>query len=257
MPTKTQIALLLGMTLSTAAVAGDGYRQHDAHVHGVVEFNIAQDGHDLLVEITAPGADVVGFEHAPKTDEQKHILEKAEATLKNAEKLLLLSSGAKCHLETAHVKHTLGGEGHHDHDHHDHDHDHDHDDHKHDEHKHDDHDHKHHEHKHDDHDHKHHDHKHDEHKHDDHDHKHHDHKHDEHKHDDHGHDHHHDHDHGGHGEFTAEYHFHCDNMAKLASIDTTWFKSFSNTNTITVNLLTDTVQTATKLKENNTNIKLK
>ncbi len=36
-----------------------------------LDINIAQDGQELLVEVTAPGADVVGFEHAPETAEQK------------------------------------------------------------------------------------------------------------------------------------------------------------------------------------------
>ncbi|MEH0761239.1 DUF2796 domain-containing protein [Vibrio sp. 16] len=251
------IAALIAVTVSHVAIAEEGFRQHEAHVHGEVELNIAQDGKELLMEITAPGADVVGFEHAPKNDEQKKILADAVATLNQADSVFTLSSAAGCHVEHVAVTHTLGKESaHHDHDEHKHDdhHDHDHEEHKHDDH----HDHDHDEHKHDDH----HDHDHDEHKHDDH----HDHDHDEHKHDDHHdhdhdehkHDDHHDHDqeHSGHGEFTVEYHYHCDNIAKLETIDTAWFKHFPTTEALKVNVLTDTKQEALRLQPKRTEISL-
>nr|8EZW_A Chain A, Zinc-binding protein [Vibrio cholerae O1 biovar El Tor str. N16961]8EZW_B Chain B, Zinc-binding protein [Vibrio cholerae O1 biovar El Tor str. N16961]8EZW_C Chain C, Zinc-binding protein [Vibrio cholerae O1 biovar El Tor str. N16961]8EZW_D Chain D, Zinc-binding protein [Vibrio cholerae O1 biovar El Tor str. N16961]8EZW_E Chain E, Zinc-binding protein [Vibrio cholerae O1 biovar El Tor str. N16961]8EZW_F Chain F, Zinc-binding protein [Vibrio cholerae O1 biovar El Tor str. N16961]8F1 len=86
------------------------HRQHEAHVHGQVELNIAQDGHDLLLEITAPGADVVGFEHAPQDDAQKQALEKALETLHHPEKLFALSDKAQCEKREVLIKHTLGGE---------------------------------------------------------------------------------------------------------------------------------------------------
>ncbi|KHT38274.1 zinc uptake protein ZrgA [Vibrio sinaloensis] len=241
------IAALIAVAVSHVAIAEEGFRQHEAHVHGEVELNIAQDGKELLMEITAPGADVVGFEHAPKNDEQKKILADAVATLNQADSVFTLSAAAGCHVEHVAVTHTLGKESdHHDHDEHKHDehkhddhHDHDHDEHKHDDH----HDHDHDEHKHDDH----HDHDHDEHKHDDH------HDHDEHKHDDH---HDHDHEHSGHGEFTVEYHYHCDNIAKLESIDTAWFKQFPATEALKVNVLTDTKQEALRLQPKRTEISL-
>lgn len=168
MPSKHALALVIGLSLAATANAEE-YRQHEAHVHGHVEFNIAQDGKDLLIEITSPGADVVGFEHAPENAEQEQALKQAIAALKDTDKLFAINQQAKCVIEDVHVSHTLGQDSHEGHDHHDHEgHDHDHD----------------HEHK---------GHDHEEHAHDDHDgHEHHDHE---------GHDHEgHDHEHGGHGE---------------------------------------------------------
>ncbi|EGR1858654.1 DUF2796 domain-containing protein [Vibrio cholerae] len=155
----TMIALMVGATLSGNVFAHQHaehqHRQHDAHVHGQVELNIAQDGHDLLLEITAPGADVVGFEHAPQDEAQKQALEKALETLHHPEKLFALSDKAQCAKREVLIKHTLGGEeyqhshaygegqehehqhgegdhGHKDHDHKGHDHEgHDHDEHQH------------------------------------------------------------------------------------------------------------------------------
>ncbi|WP_133146498.1 DUF2796 domain-containing protein, partial [Vibrio sp. 10N.286.55.E12] len=94
------------------------------------------------------------------------------------------------------------------------------------------------------------DHDHAEHDHDDHKDHDHDHDHAEHDHDDHkdheGHEHHdhegHDHSQGGHGEFTVEYHYECSDVAKLDTVSTQWFSKFSNTEKMTVNLLTDTAQ---------------
>ncbi|KOO16977.1 zinc-binding protein, partial [Vibrio xuii] len=128
----TPIALGITLAVSSFAQAEEGFRQHSAHVHGVVEFNIAQDANELLMEITAPGADVVGFEHAPQTDEQKHQLEAAVTQLKDANSIFTLAASAGCKIEHKSVTHTLGEDSHKGHDHHDdhkgHDH---HDDHEH------------------------------------------------------------------------------------------------------------------------------
>ncbi|WP_447400487.1 zinc uptake protein ZrgA [Vibrio harveyi] len=233
MPSKHALALVIGLSL-TATANAEEYRQHEAHVHGHVEFNIAQDGKDLLIEITSPGADVVGFEHAPENAEQENALNNAIAALKDTNKLFAINQQAKCVIEDVHLAHTLGEESHEGHDHHDHG-GHDHDKHDHEGHDHDKHDHDHDKHK---------DHDHDE--HDDH-----------HDHD--GHEHHegHDHEHRGHGEFTVEYRYHCDSVADLNSIDTTWFKQFPATESISVNLFTDTTQSATNLSKDNAKIAIK
>ncbi|AIW15184.1 DUF2796 domain-containing protein [Vibrio tubiashii] len=199
---KNITPIALGITLAVSGIAQaceGGFRQHGAHVHGEVELNIAQDGKELLIEITAPGADVVGFEHAPKTDEQKHQLEDAIAKLNNASSVFTLASSAGCKVVHQSVSHTLGADNH--------DHDHDHDDHK-------------------GHDH-----------------------HDEHK----GHDH---QEHGGHGEFTVEYHYACDDISTLSNIDTQWFTQFPNTEKLKVNVLTETKQASLELGKGDSKISL-
>ncbi|MFA0549185.1 DUF2796 domain-containing protein [Vibrio splendidus] len=228
----TILAVVIGMTVSTNVLANEEFRSHEAHVHGKVEVNIAQDGQELLVEVTAPGADVVGFEHAPETAEQKKVFEQAIAQLNKPEELFGFNN-ASCTLKFKSVTNTLEDD-HDDHEGHDHaegEHD-DHEGHDHAEHDHDDHkDHDHAEHDHDDH--KGHDHA--EHDHDDHE----GHDHAEHDHDDHkGHD----HSEGGHGEFTVEYHYQCSDIEKLDTVNTQWFSKFSNTKSMTVNLLTDSAQ---------------
>ncbi|EHH1279606.1 DUF2796 domain-containing protein [Vibrio parahaemolyticus] len=204
MPSKQVLAIVIGLSLSTVATAEE-YRQHSAHVHGHVEFNIAQDGSDLLLEITAPGADVVGFEHAPENAEQEKTLQHAVATLEDSNALFAINPQAQCEIEEVHVEHTLGGQ-HEEHEHHDHE-GHDHDEHAH-------------------------------------------HDHDAHE----GHDH---SEHSDHGEFTVQYRFHCAQVGELSHIQTDWFNQFPSTESVNVNLFTDTTQSATSLTKSNTQIAIK
>ncbi|HCE3509628.1 TPA: DUF2796 domain-containing protein [Vibrio parahaemolyticus] len=209
MPSKQVLAIVIGLSLSTVATAEE-YRQHSAHVHGHVEFNIAQDGSDLLLEIIAPGADVVGFEHAPENSEQEKTLQHAVATLEDSNALFAINPQAQCEIEEVHVEHSLGGQ-HEEHEHHDHE-GHDHDEHAH-------------------------------------------HDHDKHEHDGHeGHDH---SEHSDHGEFTVQYRFHCAQVGELSRIQTDWFNQFPSTESVNVNLFTDTTQSATSLTKSNTLIAIK
>ncbi|ELB2052122.1 TPA: DUF2796 domain-containing protein [Vibrio parahaemolyticus] len=204
MPSKQVLAIVIGLSLSTVATAEE-YRQHSAHVHGHVEFNIAQDSSDLLLEITAPGADVVGFEHAPENAEQEKTLQHAVATLEDSNALFAINPQAQCEIEEVHVEHSLGGQ-HEEHEHQDHE-GHDHDEHAH-------------------------------------------HDHDGHE----GHDH---SEHSDHGEFTVQYRFHCAQVGELSHIQTDWFNQFPSTESVNVNLFTDTTQSATSLTKSNTQIAIK
>ncbi|EGQ7870479.1 DUF2796 domain-containing protein [Vibrio parahaemolyticus] len=210
MPSKQVLAIVIGLSLSTVATAEE-YRQHSAHVHGHVEFNIAQDGSDLLLEITAPGADVVGFEHAPENAEQEKTLQHAVATLEDSNALFAINPQAQCEIEEVHVEHSLGGQ-HEEHEPHDHEGHEGHEGHDHDEHAH--------------------------------------HDHDGHE----GHDH---SEHSDHGEFTVQYRFHCAQVGELSHIQTDWFNQFPSTESVNVNLFTDTTQSATSLTKSNTQIAIK
>lgn len=133
----TTLAGLIALSLQvSSAQAEEAFRDHDAHMHGHVEFNIAQDGQELLLEVSAPGADIVGFEHPPQTDSEKQALAKAIDRLRQPQQLITLSGNAHCELEFKSVKHTLSDEQHDhaDHDSHKHEEKHEHDEHKNDHH---------------------------------------------------------------------------------------------------------------------------
>ena len=42
----------------------------DAHVHGEAELTIAFEGQRIEMQLVSPAANIFGFEHAPKNDEQ-------------------------------------------------------------------------------------------------------------------------------------------------------------------------------------------
>lgn len=217
---QTLLASALTLALCASANAEEGFVQHEAHVHGMVEFNIAQDGNQLLVEINAPGMDVVGFEHPPESESDHHIFDEKVALLKEATNILTVNDDAKC--KVAHVDventshhHDEGDEDEHHHEHGDEDH---------------------HEH-HDDAD-EHHDE--DEHHHDDGDEEHHDHE-----------------EHGGHSAFNIQYQFDCAEPSAINYIETKWFQQFPATHDIDVNIFTDMKQGAIELSPSQSRIALK
>ena len=63
------------------------YRQHEVHQHGVVMLHIVQNKNDLLIEITAPSNDILGFEHKANTTEDKKALNLAQKKLRNTKSL--------------------------------------------------------------------------------------------------------------------------------------------------------------------------
>lgn len=105
------------------------------HVHGVVELGVVVEGRTLVVSLTAPLSDVVGFEHAPESDEQVERIQRAAEMLSNADEMFGLTDAAGCKVsnisvdgpgyfsqdtETGHADDHRHDDGHHD----DHDSDH-------------------------------------------------------------------------------------------------------------------------------------
>ncbi len=85
----------LAITMSSPVIASDT-RQLDAHEHGVGALNIAIDGQVIGMELSTPGADVVGFEYAAKTAEDRAAIETAVATLARPLDLFVLPEAAQC-----------------------------------------------------------------------------------------------------------------------------------------------------------------
>ncbi len=106
-------------------------RQHDSHTHGIGHLNVVLDGKELVLELRSPSANIVGFEHAPKNDEQTQAVEKAIALMKEGDKLFALPKQAECSLHDAHVDTDMLGDHQDKHDSHGHDHKDKHDSHDH------------------------------------------------------------------------------------------------------------------------------
>lgn len=119
------------------AFAEDQHRELGAHVHGHGTLNIAIEDKRVALELEVAGMDVVGFEHAASTPEQKAAVDKAKGLLEKPLDVFALPAAAGCSAAEAKVVIETEAHGDHDHDHdkgdakgdHDHDgHDHDHGD---------------------------------------------------------------------------------------------------------------------------------
>ena len=96
----------------TKAEQPDAHRQLGAHAHGQGKLNIAFEGRRIEMELEAPAADIVGFEHAARTPEQRTAIAKARAVLAKPLALFVLPAAAGCKVAEAKVRLIAGGHAH-------------------------------------------------------------------------------------------------------------------------------------------------
>ena len=88
------LSVILGLT-SGAALA-EPHRQHAPHEHGHGTLNLAIDGKKMVLQLTAPSQDIVGFEHAATTPSQQEAVHHARTALSSPADLFTLSAAAEC-----------------------------------------------------------------------------------------------------------------------------------------------------------------
>ncbi len=69
-----------------------------AHAHGVAELRVVVDGGRLEVALESPLDNLVGFEHAPRTDKQRAAVRSMAAKLRQAQTLFVPTAAARCSL---------------------------------------------------------------------------------------------------------------------------------------------------------------
>ncbi len=92
------ILLALAATSFAIPVNAQGKREMDAHVHGVSKAEIALEHGKLEINIHAPGMDIVGFEYAASSAEDKDAVEAAIRTMLSPENIVTLPEAAGCRL---------------------------------------------------------------------------------------------------------------------------------------------------------------
>ena len=80
---------------------GHGSKQ-DKHMHGVSELMLALDKGSLEIHFESPAANIVGFEHKARTQEQIKMLKEAKDILDTPEKIFVFSGG-DCDLQMSDV----------------------------------------------------------------------------------------------------------------------------------------------------------
>ena len=100
----------------------ENVRQLNAHEHGIAALNIAIEAPLLVMEFHAPGADIVGFEYAAKSDADFAAISAALKILEAPLDLFVLPKGARCAVREVQVElesdadHDVNEEDHQDHD---------------------------------------------------------------------------------------------------------------------------------------------
>ena len=100
---RMALAIALLPTAFNVAAAETEHREHGPHEHGHGKLSIVADGAELVIELEVPGVNVVGFEHAPSTEEQKRTIETAIAVFRRADLIFVPSAAAKCRARKAEV----------------------------------------------------------------------------------------------------------------------------------------------------------
>lgn len=101
---------LLCFAITTAAHATG--REHGAHVHGISHLDIAVEGQTVAMALVSPGADIVGFEHAAETAEDKAAVAAAVKWLGDGggtggDRVFAFPPDAGCSLDAAEVASAL------------------------------------------------------------------------------------------------------------------------------------------------------
>lgn len=74
----------------------DGFEQHHAHEHGKITLNLVVDRDTLVVELDAPAANVIGFEHEPRNDTERNSVLSAAAWIRRGDDLFRTPEEAGC-----------------------------------------------------------------------------------------------------------------------------------------------------------------
>ncbi|MCK6408644.1 DUF2796 domain-containing protein [Thauera sp.] len=89
------LAFFIALGLSSGVCA---QAAHGAHEHGVAELAVVLEGPELVVELSSPLDNLVGFEHAPANDVQRAALVEAGRRLRDAGAMFVLPAAAGCRL---------------------------------------------------------------------------------------------------------------------------------------------------------------
>ncbi|WP_417797179.1 DUF2796 domain-containing protein [Stutzerimonas nitrititolerans] len=103
----------------------DEHASLGSHEHGVAQLDAALEGTVLEIELRSPAINLLGFEHAANSAEDKRKLADTRAQLEQPDRLFGLSAEAGCRLDEARLESPLfAGKGHeheHEHEHEQHD----------------------------------------------------------------------------------------------------------------------------------------
>ena len=96
-------AFCVAALCAAGAAFAEEQRRLSAHEHGHGHLNVAIEAKRVSMELEVPGADILGFEHAPSNAEERAAVDDAKAKLASASSLFKLPPDAGCGLDGARV----------------------------------------------------------------------------------------------------------------------------------------------------------
>ena len=85
-------------TLFAAPFAASAQTAQHAHVHGQIKLDVAIEGPTVVIEMESPLDNFIGFERAPRTEDEKKTAQDAVAQLRAADQLFKIDPSASCKL---------------------------------------------------------------------------------------------------------------------------------------------------------------
>ncbi len=85
----------------SALAASAHSSDNNAHVHGAASLHLVQDGNQVLIELSSPLDNVLGFEHAPRSAAQKQTVQKMTELFDRPASLFTLTAAAQCSAKPA------------------------------------------------------------------------------------------------------------------------------------------------------------
>ena len=114
---RFQLVMFSSLLLAAGVSTAETERQLASHEHSAQKINFAIQDKRLYIELFAPAHDVVGFEHTPSAEEQKHAVKVAIEALEHDGSIFLPSKNAGCQLQRVKAQ-WKGGEAYEDHEEH-------------------------------------------------------------------------------------------------------------------------------------------
>lgn len=113
----SSLSVAIGLCLCALATTSMASEQQP-HQHGHAQLQMAVENNNVDLILTSPAYNVLGFEHEPRTEQQKQTLENARQWLTT--QALIAPAGGNCTVESASMDFSAKAaeQGQHDHDHH-------------------------------------------------------------------------------------------------------------------------------------------
>jgi Protein of unknown function (DUF2796) len=102
---RARSVILATLLTTAAALAADqaAPEQRPTHQHGAASLQVSLDGRALHIALAGPADNILGFEHAPRTEAQKEAVARAEQQLKQPVRLFGTPPAAECQSQPARV----------------------------------------------------------------------------------------------------------------------------------------------------------